>query len=452
MKMTHATDLSFLVLILCGIGMSSAVTHVTVMEGERLTLKCRKSPGHMDWKNKRDEVLFFNNIKACLDSRYSILSFSGSDYTLAVSPVTFKDEGMYSCYHYSNNSPKVTVRRYNVTVLGAPKITYTKHGDRTLVKCSAKGNTPPVVSWQIGSGIDLEARPQYKKQDKTGKWTTEDIISIKVLTREETLKCVLLDPTLRSPLGVRFVTLENKEFKQYTTQTSTAQMSTSATSHTTDSPHVSTYFSITGGTDHMNTTSMETSQHTDTNINTTSTLEGSSSTPVNTSSTLDNSTSVTENVTRNFTEEVNEKQERREGGSASLFITAVTALIICLLIVVTFFVVKLRRAHKKWKLEKEDSDQSVESGKSKSSGEEGKPKVSLGFLKSNFRKYRSKEGAFGTQTSASTSASTLASNPTSGAASHSASHTVEVTVENHAINGIKPTQNHGAAPVKETEL
>lgn len=107
-------------------------------------------------------------------------------------------------------------------------------------------------------------------------------------------------------------------------------------------------------------------------------------------------------------------ERRQGGGSSSLFICAVTALIICLLIVVTFLVVKLRRAHKKWKLgkcqqwqvlnyyrlclhhsslknlmtnlpvcfhkEKEESDQSVESGKSKSSGEERKPKVSLGKL------------------------------------------------------------------------
>ncbi|XP_062392607.1 cytotoxic and regulatory T-cell molecule [Sardina pilchardus] len=451
MKMTHATDLGFLVMILCGMGMSQAVRHVTVMEGERLTLTCRKSPGIMDWKNDRNELLFFNDIKAYQDKRYSILSFTSSDYTLAVSPVTLKDEGMYTCMHYSSSSPETTVRRYNVTVLGAPEITYTKHGDRTLVKCSAKGSTPPVVSWQIGSGIDLEARPQHTKQDKTGKWTTEVNISIKVLTRKETLKCVLLDPTSPGSLGVRFVIIENEEFEQYSTQTSsTAQTATSPTSHTTDSPHVSTHFTITGGTEHMDTTNMETSQYTDPNINMTST-EGSSSMPVNTSSTLDNSTSVTENDTRNFTEEVNERPGRRQGGSASLFITAVTALIICLLVVVTFFVVKLRRAHKKWKLEKEESDQSVESGKSKSSGEEGKPKVSLGFLKSNFRKHKAGEGALGQQTSASTSASTLASNP-SAATSHSASHTVEVIVENNASNGIEQTQNHGAAPVKETEL
>lgn len=44
-------------------GMASAVTHVTVMRGERLTLKCEKKPGHMDWKNQDNIVLFFNNIQ-----------------------------------------------------------------------------------------------------------------------------------------------------------------------------------------------------------------------------------------------------------------------------------------------------------------------------------------------------------------------------------------------------
>ncbi|XP_062391603.1 cytotoxic and regulatory T-cell molecule-like [Sardina pilchardus] len=121
MKMTHATDLGFLVMILCGFGMSQAVKHVTVMEGERLTLTCKKSPGNMDWQNDRDEVLFFNDIKAYQDDRYSILSVTSSDYTLAVSPVTFKDEGMYSCYHYSSSLPKVTVKQYNVTVSAAPE-------------------------------------------------------------------------------------------------------------------------------------------------------------------------------------------------------------------------------------------------------------------------------------------------------------------------------------------
>lgn len=469
--MRQATYFAFLVMMPCVMGMASAVTHVTVMRGERLTLKCEKKPGHMDWKNQDNIVLFFNDIQAFSEPRYSIHSFSDSDYTLVVSPVKFKDEGIYRCFYY-NSSGAVSVRQFNVTVLGDPKIATSKHGDRTLVKCSAKGNTPPKISWVIGSDIDLEARPQHSIQDKTGKWITEDTLSIKLIGWKETLKCVLHHPSLPDILGVKFVTLVNKNFKPSTTQaSSTAQSSTSPTFYSTDSPHVSTHFSVTGEAENTETTSLEISQSTNTNINTRGPEgpEGITSVLINTSSTLDNSTSVTENDTRDFTEEIYEKAspEKRQGGSASsLFICAVTALIICLLIVVTFLVVKLRRAHKKWKSEKEESDQSVESGKSKSSGEESKPKISIGFLKSNFRKYKVGEGALGKQTSASTteSTSTTASASTSVSASTSASaskpvsaaapNTVVVTVENHTSNGVHHSQNYRAAasPVKETEL
>lgn len=119
-----------------------------------------------------------------------------------VSPVKFKDEGIYRCFYYNPNGA-VSVRRFNVTVLGKlfcagyaykvkmasifyacfslcykisdvcclcckpkgdPKIATSTHGDRTLVKCSAKGNTPPKISWVIGNDIDLEGKntfPQY---------------------------------------------------------------------------------------------------------------------------------------------------------------------------------------------------------------------------------------------------------------------------------------------------
>lgn len=52
----------------CIIGMevSLAVRHVTVMEGERLTLQCPEAPGNMDWhrkQNNKDVTLFFDHIK-----------------------------------------------------------------------------------------------------------------------------------------------------------------------------------------------------------------------------------------------------------------------------------------------------------------------------------------------------------------------------------------------------
>ncbi|XP_031428033.1 cytotoxic and regulatory T-cell molecule [Clupea harengus] len=457
MKMTSAADFGIIVLILCGMEVSLAVRHVTVMEGERLTLQCPEAPGNMDWhrkQNNKDVTLFFDHIKAYKDSRYSIHNFSSSDYTLMASPVSLKDEGMYECHHYHNTVANVTTKRFNVTVLGKPKITYTEHENSTIVKCSVNGRTPLKLSWRYKGGIEVEAQPQHTQQDKTGRWTTEDVIRIRILKRKIIVRCILHHPGLPHAGGVTFETIENKKFKLSSTTTSSTETSTWSTSAslTTDSPH----FKITGETDYTEITSMTTSQSTDTNINTTSTQKSTNSLLVNTSSTSDNTTSITENGIGNYTKGVYEKpsSESREGGSASLFISSVTALIICLMIVVTFLLVKMRRAHQKYKSEKEESDQSVESGKSKSSGEESKPKVSLGFLKSNFRKY--KVDVLGKQTSASTSASTLASSSASASVtpSHSTSHTVEVTVENHLRNAILKTQDHSAtpSPVKETEL
>ncbi|KAL2094332.1 hypothetical protein ACEWY4_009051 [Coilia grayii] len=480
MKMTSAADLGFLVLILCGMGMSSAVRQVAVMEGQTLLLTCLKGPGSMDWTrdltNNVNVVLFLNDNKGYdKDNKYSIHNFSSSEYTLSVSAVTFKDEGTYTCHSYGD---RTTTRIYNVTVLGVPKITYTKHEGRTLIRCSVKGNAPATISWQFGNGIHLEARPQHTKQESNGKWITEISESIKILRRKVTVKCLLHNPSLAHSPVVRFVTIENKKIQQYSTQASITE--TTTWRPTSDIPNLHALTHITGKTGHTETIMMKTSQYTETTgtINTTSTLDSVSSTLVNTSFTTDNTTSITDNSTRNDTTDilrVPEKSPEAQKGSASLFITSVTALIICLLIVVTFLIVKLRREHVNWKLEKEESDQSVESGKSKSSGEENKPTVSLGFLKSNFRKYKAEKDALGKQPSASTSASTFESNSASAstsastfesnstsasasasasaAASHPASHTVEVIVENHTSNGIQHP-NHGAAssPVKETEL
>uniref|UniRef100_A0A3P9A7W7 Heat shock protein 8 n=2 Tax=Euteleosteomorpha TaxID=1489388 RepID=A0A3P9A7W7_ESOLU len=73
-----------------------------------------------------------------------------------------------------------------------------------------------------------------------------------------------------------------------------------------------------------------------------------------------------------FTGTLLDETERQQGNNRStqLFIFLVTCLILGLLIVVAFFGFKLRRAHILWKKENEDSDQSVESSKSKSSNEE----------------------------------------------------------------------------------
>ncbi|XP_016109688.1 cytotoxic and regulatory T-cell molecule-like [Sinocyclocheilus grahami] len=126
-------------------------------EGETLVLRCpRKNfseDGHMEWRNPQGHLLFFNNEKALRDSRSSIFHLSSSEYTLHMSNVTLKDEGLYRCLLYDN---KVISKRFKVKVLEIPKIEMAEYKDKTIIKCSAAANGhPPELSWQI-SGVEIE--------------------------------------------------------------------------------------------------------------------------------------------------------------------------------------------------------------------------------------------------------------------------------------------------------
>ncbi|XP_063058745.1 cell adhesion molecule 3 [Engraulis encrasicolus] len=247
--MTGATHLHFLVLMLCGLGVCSAMRQVAVVEGQRLLLSCLKAPGSMDWtrrRNNNDVVLFLNDVKGYdKENKYNLHNFSSSEYTLSVYPVTFKDEGIYICHTYGD---KTTTRRYNVTVLGEPQISSTKHQDRTLVKCSVRGNTPALdLSWQFGNAIHLEAQPQHSRQESNGRWTSEISHSIQVLRKRLVVKCILRNPTLPHA-EVRFITLENTKTRPLSTQASKTEATTWQTP--TDIPSVSKTTASTGSLQH----------------------------------------------------------------------------------------------------------------------------------------------------------------------------------------------------------
>ncbi|KAG9351521.1 hypothetical protein JZ751_022772 [Albula glossodonta] len=90
-------------------------------------------------------------------------------------------------------------------------------------------------------------------------------------------------------------------------------------------------------------------------------------------------------------DEWNKRDGERQSSSALIFL--VTCLILGLLVVVIFVVIKLRKAHVLWKIENDNSDQSLESNKSKSSHEdkqERKLQISVinpGFRNTNFARY-----------------------------------------------------------------
>nr|XP_046161924.1 cytotoxic and regulatory T-cell molecule-like isoform X3 [Oncorhynchus gorbuscha] len=366
-------QLCFLVLFVRG---SIAVQHLTVMEGETLTMKCRirnAEGSHVEWKNPDGHVMFFNNQK------------------VSVSDVTFKDGGLYTCLHYIHKVP--VVKWVNVTVLGKPKLEITEHNGKTAIKCSAVGNGhPPKISWLLESGLEIYAQPQYLLDKNT--YSSLDILHVQSYNRRVTLKCIVRHPALHNSSLMNFVKIgQNPTEESHSTTRASHWLSTGLTEVTTT---VSRWHS----------TQVSTETPTATALNWPNTEGSPASTPdlqLSTHNWLSVS-QTTENTPHNGTghNSSNAKgsffndteTQKGTGGSALLLIFLVTGLILGLLVVVSLFVIKLRRAHILWKkvliiTENDDSDQSVESNRSKSSNEEkqSRGRRGNGLFNIRFTKY-----------------------------------------------------------------
>ncbi|XP_042621169.1 cytotoxic and regulatory T-cell molecule-like isoform X3 [Cyprinus carpio] len=329
-----------LMLIVGGIRKCLATKYLTVAEGETLVLRCPRKNfsenGHMEWRNPQGHLLFFNDEKALRDSRSSIFILNNSEYTLHMSNVTLKDEGIYRCLLYDN---KVISKTFKVKVLGIPKIEMSEYKDKTTIKCSAAANgPPPELSWQI-SGVEIEA-----VTTSTTKYSS---------TRDE--------------LQTDMITATSAPFIS-----STAHVELSSISESTD---------VLPTIDSTTSNSIQVEEH--------STATDISLTTHNTNS----SNSPDEFLTKNDTnlQDFGKRQDLKE--SSPLLILLVTSLVICLLIVVIFLLFRLRKAHLAWKKENEESDQSVESSKSKSSHEEkqSQERGRQGFWNTNFTEYKLEE-------------------------------------------------------------
>ncbi|XP_071029291.1 cytotoxic and regulatory T-cell molecule-like isoform X3 [Oncorhynchus clarkii lewisi] len=362
-------QLCFLVLFVRG---SIAVQHLTVMEGETLTMKCRirnAKGSHVEWKNPDGHVMFFNNQK------------------VSVSDVTFKDGGLYTCLHYIHKVP--VVKWVNVTVLGKPKLEITEHNGKTAIKCSAVGNGhPPKISWLLESGLEMYAQPQYLLDKNT--YSSLDILHVQSYKRRVTLKCIVRHPALHNSSLMNFVKIgQNPTEESHSTTRASHWLSTGLTEVTTTT--VSRWHS----------TQVSTETPTATALNWPNTEGSPASTPdlqLSTHNWLSVS-QTPENTPHNGTghNSSNAKgsffndteTQKGTGGSALLLIFLVTGLILGLLVVVSLFVIKLRRAHILWKKENDDSDQSVESNRSKSSNEEkqSRGRRGNGLFNIRFTKY-----------------------------------------------------------------
>ncbi|XP_056141160.1 cytotoxic and regulatory T-cell molecule isoform X4 [Lampris incognitus] len=332
--MAPKLHLSFLVLFI----KASLATwqHVTVMEGETLTLTCpvtQAHRAHVEWKNPEGYLMFFNRDRVLKDKRYSIDKLSNTQFTVSVSDVSFSDGGNYTCHQYKHG---VVEKMVEVTVLGPPKMDVVKHGGKWAIKCTAEGNHhPPRISWGLGNRIEVAGKAYHHFENGTRTYLAGDTIQIQTPRRRAVVKCLVHHPALHTEPLMNFVVI-GKDYD------------------------AASPVSASGGTPHETVSEVQSTT-------------GKSLVPESVVTDENTSHNGKEGNSTSGTPDEMERQMRNEGGSLLVFL--VTCLILSLLVVVIFFVIKLRSAHIRWKrvffvTENEESEQSVESSKSKSSSEE----------------------------------------------------------------------------------
>ncbi|XP_067289451.1 cytotoxic and regulatory T-cell molecule isoform X1 [Pseudorasbora parva] len=394
MEIKTAFVIHILTLIVGGIRECLATKYLTVAEGDTLVLKCPRrnfsENAYIEWRNPQGHVMFFNNIKGLRDSRSSVFTFNSSENTLLLSNITFDDEGLYRCILYED---KVVSKRFKVKVLGKPKIDMAEYEDKTILKCSVAANgNPPELSWQI-SGVEIEAQPNTLREGRSNRSLAVSILTIKTHIRDATVMCLAKHKDLPKQV-LDFIIIENHSVTASTSRYSSSRgvLKTETTTTVTSAPAIGSTAHVESSTE--NTEVLPTGDSTSTNHR--QEEEHSTATDINlTTENINSSESnspggfLTENGTN--LEGFDKRYNRKE--SSPLLILLVTCLIICLLIVVIFFVIRLRRAHIAWKKENEESDQSVESSKSKASHEEkqSQERRKQGFWNSNFTEYKVEE-------------------------------------------------------------
>ncbi|XP_056322854.1 cytotoxic and regulatory T-cell molecule [Danio aesculapii] len=394
MEIKKAFVIHFLMLITAGLRECLATKFITVVEGDTLVLKCPRrnlsENVHMEWR-KEGHVMFFNTHKGLKDPRINLFTSNTLEFTVVVSNVTFKDEGLYRCFIYED---QVSTKRFKVKVLGSPKIDMTEHEGKAVIKCSTAANGhPPKLSWQIG-GVEVEAVPNTWLEERSNRTFAVSILTIKTHIREATVKCLAKHRELPNKV-MNFIVIQNHSIISSTTSIYSTRddLKTETIITATSPPVISSTAPVEPWSVSESTEVFATEDTTSKSIQVEehSTESDISLTTHDITSSESNSTDgfVTKNVT-NVQDFGDKGRQYNQKQSSPLLILLVTTLIICLLIVVIFFLIRLRRAHVAWKKENEESDQSVESSKSKASHEEKQAhdRRRQGFWNSNFTVYK----------------------------------------------------------------
>nr|XP_015193211.1 PREDICTED: cytotoxic and regulatory T-cell molecule [Lepisosteus oculatus] len=404
--------LSLCLAFLTAKGSSMVAENVTVMEGETLVLNCTVDSGdrsHLEWKNPRGFVVFFNNMKALRDKRYKIATWSPSEFTVTLSNVTTGDGGLYKCLHYIH---PVTTKAVNVTVIGRPALEMREDKGRKIIKCTAEASYSPYrISWLIEGGLELDTYSQDHCDEKTAKCTSMGTLVIRSQKSRVTVECIVRHEALNNaqPYLKASLTVE-KSYDKGLLSTSTVGYSTSTEATAATLSETATVLSSSTETEEKGLSSTSTEEYSmgssppsvltqetitrlpetaTTALSTDFTSTSNHQTPETdiheitrnytyTAATNETYTSsvpaATElaegNATTNSSVEAEGHDGARRSKNGTMLIVLVTVLIACLLVVVLFFVTKLKKAHAQWKKENEDWDQSLESNKSKSSNDD----------------------------------------------------------------------------------
>uniref|UniRef100_A0A8C6LXZ3 Ig-like domain-containing protein n=1 Tax=Nothobranchius furzeri TaxID=105023 RepID=A0A8C6LXZ3_NOTFU len=194
----HKNSLLFVVVSL------AAVQHVTVMQGDPVSLTCflnNLHHAHVEWKNPEGHILFYNAREAKRDIRIRITTLSQSEFSIRITSVTFKDGGNYTCTQYDDNGAFEQI--VEVTVLG--KISTVKHGKVNVVKCRVEGNHhPPQISWILSNGPEFSG----KFIDSYGHtFVSEGSLGVHHVRNRVMVKCLVHHPALYSPPLLAFIKL-----------------------------------------------------------------------------------------------------------------------------------------------------------------------------------------------------------------------------------------------------
>uniref|UniRef100_U3ITS0 Cytotoxic and regulatory T cell molecule n=1 Tax=Anas platyrhynchos platyrhynchos TaxID=8840 RepID=U3ITS0_ANAPP len=399
---------------------------VTLQEGEDLNLSCTLGGSNSSvrqWLNPRGFTIFLDTKWGLRDQRYKLIHYSEDELSIRLSNVTVHDEGVYKCFYYGT---PFKVKTTTVEVLAAPSKPVLEASQDTergiTLSCSTRGSKPrPQITWLLDNGIQLPGDTTHKLEANGEKWTTTSTLTVLAYGPNSTASCLVHHKALKEEklaVPFRFEDLPGTVTNTYPASTAqevvthvpeheqpTATATESDLDNSTnfspsypqhnDSDQPSIPSAVTENPAVLSSASTTTQENlqpaaTSTWPEATSAAAGEeelSGTPShhvpNGTDTASNGTVIedklprteasppSENITQisiiTFEQDLLSEGIQRE--KDVLLPSLVAVLIFVLLIIVVLFMRKLKKAHGVWKRENDNSEQTLESYKSKSNEE-----------------------------------------------------------------------------------